>query len=54
MFCELSKKEVEITSGCYTTIDELIEVIQADWEKNNFNLTIKVVDQRIKIENQNN
>ena len=48
------KKEVEITSGCYTTIDELIEVIQADWEKNNFNLTIKVIDQRIKIENQNN
>ena len=48
------KKEVEITSGCYTTIDELVEVIQADWEKNNFNLTVKVVDQRIKIENLNN
>ena len=31
----------------------LIEVIQADWEKNNFNLTIKVIDQRIKIENKN-
>ena len=48
------KKEVEITSGCYSTVEELIEVIQADWEKNNFNLTIKVVDQRIKIENINN
>ena len=47
------RKGVEITSGCYSTVDELIEVIQADWEKNNFNLTIKVVDQRIKIENKN-
>ena len=47
------KKEVEITSGCYTTVEELIEVIQADWEKSNFNLTIKVVDQRIRIENKN-
>ena len=47
------KKEVEITSGCYSSADELIEVIQADWEKNNFNLEIKVVDQKIKIENQN-
>ena len=47
------KKGVEITSGCYSTIEELIEVIQADWEKNHFNLTIKVVDQRIKIENKN-
>ena len=47
------KKGVEITSGCYSTVEELIEVIQADWEKNNFNLLIKVVDQRIKIENKN-
>ena len=47
------KKEVEITSGCYSTIEELIDVIQADWEKNNFNLKIKVVDERIKIENKN-
>ena len=47
------KKGVEITSGCYSTVEELIEVIQADWEKNHFNLTIKVVDQRIKIENKN-
>ena len=47
------KKGVEITSGCYSTVEELIDVIQADWEKNNFNLKIKVVDERIKIENRN-
>ena len=48
------KKGVEITSGCYSTVEELIDVIQADWEKNNFNLSIKVVDQRIRIENKDN
>ena len=47
------KKEVEITSGCYSTVEELIEVIQADWEKSDFNLTIKVVDKKIRIENKN-
>lgn len=47
------KKGIEITAGCYTTLEELVEVIQADWEQNNFNLTIKVEDQRVRIENKN-
>ena len=47
------KKGAEITAGCYTKIEELVEVIQDDWEKNYFNLTIKVENQRVKIENKN-
>ena len=47
------KKGAEITAGCYTRLEELIEVIQDDWEKKHFNLTIKVVNQRVKIENKN-
>ena len=47
------KKGAEVTAGCYTTLEELIEVIQEDWEKRYFNLTIKVVNQRVKIENKN-
>lgn len=48
-----SRRALEITDGCYSSLIELVDVINRDWEKNYVNLSMEINENRVVIKNNN-
>ena len=46
------EKQIEIPAGCYSTLNELVEVINQECEKNVFQISMKVENDRVVLENK--